>query len=643
MALQVWLPLNGSIENRGLSDARASWLEEYDTAMISAGYQQLPYLESTGTQYINTGVIADSYDVDFQYTQGYTGNTVRSILGTRTSDNSIMFTVAHYGGNLLPSPPDASVGTQDTNRHRIQNGSYFNNKVIYDGTEVLSYTTYGYDTGYTVYLFGENREGSAYGRSKCKIFAVKLYLGGAIVRDFIPCFRISDNVAGMWDCVTQTFFSSSGGGSFAFTRPKSVNYGKIGMCYEFNGFNDGIKINGLGGMENWISHNFSIAFWIRSKDSGGRGVIFSQYGLNGGTNHWFSIEKGSGTAGTEEYLRISLSLNQDKICSECIIPDLQWTHIAVTKSSDKEVCVYQDGELVESYVLSSQATGYDGAIYYIGRDSRTGETCFNGRMNDFRLYDHCLSKKEIKEISKALAIHYTLDDTSSGGKVFDCSGMRNDGIANSITSGSDSPRYSACSVFNGSSSYIKVNNANIFAQYVHEMTINLWAYHTNWAGATNAHLFSCTESGGFNTEAGNSGYLRFIVHVATVDTQNSYEYRYDSNELKISDLSSGWHMFTFVYTDNGTKTYIDGMPHHTYNYSSPAYGIHFNLNSRLFLGCEANTANPQAPYFNGKESDFRIYYTALSDDDIFRLYSVPISVGRNGSVFAGEYVEVVEE
>ena len=35
---------------------------------------------------------------------------------------------------------------------------------------------------------------------------------------------------------------------------------------------------------------------------------------------------------------------------------------------------------------------------------------FNGRLNDFRIYDHCLSPKEVKEIAKGLVLHYKLDD-----------------------------------------------------------------------------------------------------------------------------------------------------------------------------------------------------------------------------------------
>jgi hypothetical protein len=33
-----------------------------------------------------------------------------------------------------------------------------------------------------------------------------------------------------------------------------------------------------------------------------------------------------------------------------------------------------------------------------------------GYLNDVRIYDHCLSPKEVKEISKGLVLHYKMDD-----------------------------------------------------------------------------------------------------------------------------------------------------------------------------------------------------------------------------------------
>lgn len=238
---------------------------------------------------------------------------------------------------------------------------------------------------------------------------------------------------------------------------------------------------------------------------------------------------------------------------------------------------------------------------------------------------------------KSYMTPYVSGSRSNGITVYDSSGYKNNGIANNITVLAESPRYKNCSVFSGSTAYIKVSENNWMAQYATEMTINLWAYSENWAGVTNGRLFSCTESGGFNTEAGNSGYWRFPIYVATNADHTSHGYKYDSSEIKISDLATGWHMFTFIYTTSGTKTYIDGQLHHSYNYTS--YGIKYNTGARLYLGCEASGANPSSPYFIGRESDFRLYYTALSAQDILELYQVSSSVDRNGNLWAYEFKE----
>jgi hypothetical protein len=78
---------------------------------------------------------------------------------------------------------------------------------------------------------------------------------------------------------------------------------------------------------------------------------------------------------------------------------------------------------------------------------------FHGRINDFRIYDHTCSAKEIEEVARGLAIHYKLDKLN-GTKVVDCSGFKNHGTATNITIANSSPRYTASSQLPQSASAI---------------------------------------------------------------------------------------------------------------------------------------------------------------------------------------------
>lgn len=201
----------------------------------------------------------------------------------------------------------------------------------------------------------------------------------------------------------------------------------------------------------------------------------------------------------------------------------------------------------------------------------------------------------------------------------DISGYQHNATLNNITYSIDTPFNEMCSVFNGSNSYVKVNDNTWMVDKASELTVNFWAYSSNWASVTNGgRMVSCTEGGGFNLEGGSTGYIRFPRYVYTNAEQTTKAYQYSNTGIKLADLTTGWHMFTLVYNASGEKIYIDGNLHSEASYTS--YGLSFNKNARLYLGCEASGANPTTPYFNGRMSDFRIYYTALSADEVLDLY-----------------------
>ena len=83
-----------------------------------------------------------------------------------------------------------------------------------------------------------------------------------------------------------------------------------------------------------------------------------------------------------------------------VLPSYKWTHIAVTYQNP-DIKVYINGKLIATGqgVSNSQSFAYDTDFIH---DSEYHY------LNDVRLYNHCLSPKEVREISKGLCLHYRL-------------------------------------------------------------------------------------------------------------------------------------------------------------------------------------------------------------------------------------------
>jgi len=107
----------------------------------------------------------------------------------------------------------------------------------------------------------------------------------------------------------------------------------------------------------------------------------------------------------------------------------------------------------------------------------------------------------------------------------DCSGYQYNGIKNNVTNNTDSPVNKGCYVFNGTNSWVRCDTNEWMVQGATELTVNWWAYAEDWTTVTNGgRMVSCTETGGFNTEGGASGYLRFPRYVYTNADKTSRAY-----------------------------------------------------------------------------------------------------------------------
>ncbi len=188
-------------------------------------YVELEYLEATGTQYINTGIITTalaSFDITFMLL----ADTNMALFGGRNSQTSKTLTMFYLATTKSIRHDFAS---QLTFSGTTAISHKTNIRMTNDGT-VYSLTQRDLDTGafshindraisttvptYQQTLFAVNTGGNIGTFAKCRVYSYTMYDDGTIVRDFIPVKRKSDGVLGMFDTVSGAFFGNSGTGTF---------------------------------------------------------------------------------------------------------------------------------------------------------------------------------------------------------------------------------------------------------------------------------------------------------------------------------------------------------------------------------------------------------------------------------------------
>ena len=175
--------------------------------------------------------------------------------------------------------------------------------------------------------------------------------------------------------------------------------GKIGSCYSYSKQYTLISGDIISNLS-----KFSISCWV--------------YLTNASTYNIFTSENSSG------YWQFLLGNNSIKVRDSVsglsgsriektitAIPSSVWVHITVVYD-EGVVKVYQNGVLKDTLTFHSGATMNTHDKMYIGADGLNNASTYPGncKINDFRVYNHCLSDKEVSEISKGLILHYKLSE-----------------------------------------------------------------------------------------------------------------------------------------------------------------------------------------------------------------------------------------
>ena len=184
-------------------------------ARLPAAYQEVEYLQSSWTQYIDTGYkLGYNSKVEVRFMPP-TGASV-AIFGGRSDFFEKTFSLFYMGSyNLRMDFRNQQVGPKGyTSRDVLTLGMSRTSVTIDDKLFASLPSTADFVSDFNAALFAVNTAGtiSAYGAFKAYHF--KIWESDSPVRDYVPCVRTANSVAGMYDLVNAVFYTNQGTGTF---------------------------------------------------------------------------------------------------------------------------------------------------------------------------------------------------------------------------------------------------------------------------------------------------------------------------------------------------------------------------------------------------------------------------------------------
>ena len=188
-----------------------------DVSAVPDTYNTLHFIQSSGTQYIDTGITPNQNTwlyLDAQITSLVAGG----LFGSRQAYNSRSYVIISDSDGKWDSGYYTDRGISsinaDTNRHLWMKQGQL---TILDGTPILYSSSGTFTCPNSAILFGYRSGGTVSGlETKAKVFRAILWgsNGSTLQRDFCPAQRKSDSEYGLYDTVSGSFFTKSGSGSF---------------------------------------------------------------------------------------------------------------------------------------------------------------------------------------------------------------------------------------------------------------------------------------------------------------------------------------------------------------------------------------------------------------------------------------------
>jgi hypothetical protein len=183
---------------------------------LPRGYTELAYIQSSGTQFINTGFNPNNNTrvvMDAQFVGATSQSTLYTPFGVRGSGYFYELYKASASNWNLTFLWNNTYNQYFTIDYSVRHIFEINKNVATVDSTTKTYTTGTFQLAYPLYLCADNNAGTADAKSPLKIYSCQIYDNGTLVRDFVPC--ISDaNGVGLYDMVDGKFYGNAGSGVF---------------------------------------------------------------------------------------------------------------------------------------------------------------------------------------------------------------------------------------------------------------------------------------------------------------------------------------------------------------------------------------------------------------------------------------------
>lgn len=378
-------------------------------SLLPYGVELYDYIQSSGTQWIDTGVYGymnHTYEIEFQ--QNDTGNY--RLWGVFGQSSYVGYNMSLTYPNMVRwestsnAQRSVSLETIGVNKHIL---TITDGLVNFDGVDKGISKGHNSNTviNYNLFLFTTNPANTTpSSNAKVKIYSYKdIDVDGNIIRNMIPCIYLGE--PGMWDTVENKFYRNQGTGQFILgneiinteiydssgycndgtiigTTTLNLSSPRYNKCLSMNntGTANHIEANPIG-----VSDNiFTVSFWVNAQKS---------------TNQVFVADPKI-VIGTLNSLLYVVTTSSAPFTTTNFITG--WNHIVVIRNGTTYKA-YING-IAETRSGSNNYYAHLAAKLWLLNRSYNTTYAANASISDFRIYATVLSEDDIKELYNTSAV-----------------------------------------------------------------------------------------------------------------------------------------------------------------------------------------------------------------------------------------------